>query len=85
MRNSFASRFASRVLLVLAALPAVAQAHPGHDGHELTWDLGHLAAHPFATLLWVVLFSAGILGLAKLANAYAETIRLTVVRRQKRR
>jgi hypothetical protein len=31
-------------------LPAIAQAHPGHDGHELTWDLGHLVAYPIATL-----------------------------------
>ena len=24
------------------ALPALTQAHPGHDGHELTWDFhGH--------------------------------------------
>lgn len=33
----------------LAAAP-VAFAHPGHGGHELTWDYGHLAAHPIATL-----------------------------------
>ena len=30
---------------------SVAQAHPGHDGHELTWDFSHLAAFPVATLL----------------------------------
>ena len=35
--------------LSLAAAP-VAFAHPGHEGHELTWDYGHLAAHPLATL-----------------------------------
>lgn len=35
--------------LSLAAAPA-ALAHPGHDGHELTWDFSHLAAHPLATL-----------------------------------
>jgi hypothetical protein len=38
----------STSLLVL--FPAVAQAHPGHEGHELTWDYQHLAAHPLATL-----------------------------------
>ena len=42
------------VLFVLTAISLasapVAFAHPGHDGHELTWDYGHLAAHPLATL-----------------------------------
>lgn len=32
------------------SVTSLAQAHPGHDGHELTWDLGHLAQHPFATM-----------------------------------
>lgn len=32
------------------ASTVLAQAHPGHEGHELTWDLGHLAGHPLATL-----------------------------------
>jgi urease accessory protein len=28
--------------VLLVTLPALAQAHPGHDGHELTWDFhGH--------------------------------------------
>jgi hypothetical protein len=36
---------------------AVAHAHPGHDGHELTWDLSHLADHPAATLGWVGLLA----------------------------
>jgi hypothetical protein len=37
-------------------------AHPGHDdGHELTWDLGHLAAHPLATFGCVVLLT-GVIG-----------------------
>jgi hydrogenase/urease accessory protein HupE len=42
-------------------IAAVAQAHPGHDGHDhggLTWDFGHLAAHPFATLGCVALLVA---------------------------
>lgn len=30
--------------------PAIAMADPGHDGHEMTWDLGHLAEHPLATI-----------------------------------
>ncbi len=34
--------------LAFASLPALAQAHPGHDGHELTWDFGAGFAHPFS-------------------------------------
>ncbi len=37
--------------VVLAPSIIAVQAHPGHDdGHELTWDFQHLAAHPWATL-----------------------------------
>ncbi len=39
--------------------PALAMAHPGHEGHELTWDLNHLAAHPLATLLDCSVIAAG--------------------------
>ena len=38
-----------RVLGLIAtvlALPATAFAHPGHEGHELTWDFGTGAMHP---------------------------------------
>jgi hypothetical protein len=28
----------------LLALPALVHAHPGHDGHELTWDFHVLIA-----------------------------------------
>jgi hypothetical protein len=44
---------ARRIVLAFVALSAasLARAHPGQDdGHELTWELGHLAAHPAATL-----------------------------------
>jgi hypothetical protein len=47
------SRRSLVLLPVYAAAAAIAQAHPGHEGHEggdITWDFGHLAAHPFATL-----------------------------------
>ena len=33
----------------LLSLATVLQAHPGHDGHELTWDFSHLTAYPVAT------------------------------------
>ena len=32
------------------AFATLAHAHPGHDGHELTWELRHLAQHPLATI-----------------------------------
>ena len=44
-------------VLSLAAAPA-ALAHPGHDGHELTWDFSHLTAHPLATLSCFLAISA---------------------------
>ena len=37
--------------LAVFTLPGLAQAHPGHDGQELTWDFNHLASHPVATFL----------------------------------
>jgi hydrogenase/urease accessory protein HupE len=52
--------FCSRLVApfaVFLATAAFAQAHPGHDGHDFTWDFGHLAAHPDATILCV-----GVLG-----------------------
>lgn len=37
------------------------QAHPGHDdGHELTWDFSHLAAHPVATTLCFTVATAAV-------------------------
>ena len=44
------------VLAALFALPALAHAHPGHDGdHDLVWDFGHLLSHPLATLAYIPL------------------------------
>jgi len=48
------------LLLAFATLAAVAQAHPGHDGHELTWDLGHLAQHPLATVGWAAVLALAV-------------------------
>jgi hypothetical protein len=40
-----------RLVLSFAFLASAAEmlAHPGHDGHDLTWDFSHLAAYPMAT------------------------------------
>jgi hypothetical protein len=46
------------LLAGLFAAPALAHAHPGHDGdHEFVWDFGHLASHPFATLACAALIA----------------------------
>jgi urease accessory protein len=47
--NCSSSRMKPTRFLALAAfaLPVLAHAHPGHDGHELTWDFTSGAAHPF--------------------------------------
>ncbi len=60
-------------LAVFCASAVLAQAHPGHDdGHELTWDLGHLAAHPLATLAGLtVLVAAGWAGFQVVRRATA--------------
>lgn len=58
--------FPRRALVSTAAPVAFAshaQAHPGHDGHDFTWDFGHLAAHPDATILCV-----GVLGVVAWAG-----------------
>ncbi len=45
------------------AVSGLAQAHPGHDGHELTWDLSHLADFPVATITcFTVVAVAGWIG-----------------------
>jgi len=34
--------------IAFLALPVLASAHPGHDGHELTWDFSGGFAHPLS-------------------------------------
>lgn len=48
--------------------PAAAMAHPGHDGHELTWDFGHLAAHPWVTIGCVLIVAGAGWGAWRLAR-----------------
>ncbi|HEY1109051.1 MAG TPA: hypothetical protein VGE76_10475 [Opitutaceae bacterium] len=38
----------------------IAEAHPGHDGHDLTWDFSHLAQHPVATMSCAMVVGAGV-------------------------
>ena len=67
------------LLIALFAAPALAQAHPGHDGdHSLEWDFGHLVAHPFATLACAsVIAAAGWLvwRFLKSSSAKPETVK----------
>jgi hypothetical protein len=63
--------FARRATLSAAFLGVInlAQAHPGHDdGHELTWDLGHLVAFPVATLLCLAVFGVAVWGASQLVR-----------------
>lgn len=62
----------SRSLLSAAAFLAIAsfaQAHPGHDGHDFTWDFSHLAAYPDATILCLGVLGALVWGIWKVAVA----------------
>jgi hypothetical protein len=56
----------SRVALpaVFLASASAALAHPGHDGHDLTWDFQHLAANPVATLLCAAVLAGAAWGLS---------------------
>ena len=36
--------------LAILASTSLLHAHPGHDGHELTWDFRHLATYPLASI-----------------------------------
>jgi urease accessory protein len=41
-------RLVLRAVALLAIFPVIAHAHPGHDGHDLTWDFKAGLAHPFS-------------------------------------
>lgn len=50
------SRLRSLLLAAVFAVPALAHAHPGHDGdHDFVWDFEHLASHPIATLAYIAI------------------------------
>jgi len=57
--------------VILLAFPVLAQAHPGHDGHELTWDFTGGFAHPLSgwdhllTMIAVGLWAAQLGGRAR--------------------
>lgn len=60
---------AATAFLVLAS---AARAHPGHEGHELTWDFSHLAQHPFATIGCAAVAGAVCAGLLQILRRRSE-------------
>ena len=55
------TRLHSVMLVAAFAVPALAHAHPGHDGdHDFVWDFDHLASHPLATILCVMVLTVGV-------------------------
>ena len=61
MKNSLARMIGPAIGFLATA--GLVHAHPGHEGHELTWDLSHLADHPLATLAcFSLMFAAGLGG-----------------------
>ena len=64
------------------ASAVVSQAHPGHEGGEVTWDLtgSHLTAHPCATLICAIALTAGAWAGAQAASAAGNYVAVTVRR-----
>jgi len=67
-------------IAVFLSTAVLAQAHPGHDGHDFTWDFGHLAANPDATILCFGVLGVVIWGTWKMVRASAEAPKGAVVR-----
>lgn len=60
---------------LLTLFPALASAHPGHEGDALTWDYQHLVAHPLATLGCFAVLAAGAGVVYLIANQLGLTVR----------
>ena len=65
---------APRLLALFAVLPAIASAHPGHDGgHDLTWDFGSLGhVHYGPMLVGGLLLVGAVVVIAKLSTRGAK-------------
>jgi hypothetical protein len=59
---------------------ALAHAHPGHDGHDLTWDFAHLGANPGATILCFGVMASAGWAVWKLTRPAAESLKAIRVR-----
>ncbi len=62
------------------AFATLAQAHPGHEGHDFTWDFGHLSAYPDATILCLGVVGVLAWGVWKVARAATEVPKVSRVR-----
>ena len=62
--TTFPRRIFPAALVLAVASPALA--HPGHDGHELTWDLSLPAAHPLVVLAGLLLVSVAVWGAGRM-------------------
>jgi hypothetical protein len=52
--------YARLALVGFLGVASLLHAHPGHDGHELTWDLSHGFLNLFSLLILMFVISAGI-------------------------
>ena len=74
------TRRAAPFTAALVASASLAQAHPGHDGHDFSWDFRHLADHPDATILCFGVIAAVAWFVWKVASARAEAPKVSPVR-----
>jgi len=66
------SRLHALLLAAVFAAPAIAHAHPGHDGdHDFVWDFGHFVTHPLATIACVAVLAAAGWGVWRLLKGPA--------------
>jgi hypothetical protein len=54
------SRSVFSKVLGFSAVADVLHAHPGHDGHELTWDASHASSNLLPFLILVVAVALAI-------------------------
>jgi hydrogenase/urease accessory protein HupE len=63
-------RLSPLLVAAVSLLPAVAHAHPGHDGdHDFVWDFAHLVGNPLATIACVSLLAASVWGVRRLRQS----------------
>ncbi len=74
------------LILTVLVLPASVLAHPGHDGHELTWDFGTELGHQLATLsLLIAPLVIGVWFAVGLKRSRSKLARVASETRERRR
>ena len=74
------TRRAAPFTAALLATVTWAEAHPGHDGHDFSWDFRHLADHPDATILCFGVIGAVAWVVWKVTSARSEDPKVSPVR-----